>query len=72
VRLPVENWAPHDLRRTARTFLVSPGCPGDVAELVLGHMLEGEEGTYNRYTFDKERCRWLTRLAEYLEKLAKQ
>jgi len=70
VRLPVENWAPHDLRRTARTFLASLGCPRDVGEVILGHMLEGEEGTYNRYTFDKERRQWLMRLSEYLEQLA--
>jgi len=70
VRLPVENWAPHDLRRTSRTLLASLGCPRDVGEVILGHMLEGDEGTYNRYTFDKERREWLLRLSEYLEKLA--
>jgi len=72
VRLPVENWAPHDLRRTSRTFLASLGCPRDVGEVILGHMLEGDEGTYNRYTFDKERRKWLTKLSDYLEKLAKR
>ncbi|MBN9475368.1 MAG: alpha/beta hydrolase [Bordetella sp. SCN 67-23] len=69
-RLPVENWAPHDLRRTSRTFLAALGCPRDVGEVILGHMLEGDEGTYNRYTFDKERLHWLTHLSDYLEQLA--
>ncbi|MBB1593560.1 integrase arm-type DNA-binding domain-containing protein [Achromobacter sp. UMC46] len=71
-RLTVTHWAPHDLRRTARTFLASLKCPRDVAEVILGHMLEGVEGDYNRYSYDKERRLWLRRLSEYLEKLAKR
>lgn len=72
LRLTVTHWAPHDLRRTARTFLASLKCPRDVAEVILGHMLEGVEGDYNRYSYDKERRLWLRRLSEYLEKLAKR
>lgn len=72
VRLPVDSWAPHDLRRTSRTLLASLGCPRDVGEVILGHMLKGDEGTYNRYTFDKERRKWLMQLSAYLEKLAKR
>ncbi|MDH0740186.1 MULTISPECIES: tyrosine-type recombinase/integrase [Achromobacter] len=70
LRLTVTHWAPHDLRRTARTFLASLKCPRDVAEVILGHMLEGVEGDYNRYSYDKERRVWLRRLSDYLEKLA--
>ena len=69
-RLPVTHWTPHDLRRTARTFLSSLGCPVYVAEVILGHMLKGVERAYNRYTFDKERLEWLGKLDKYLEKLA--
>ncbi|MNN99953.1 hypothetical protein D3C81_2197280 [compost metagenome] len=58
------------MRRTARTFLASLKCPRDVAEVILGHMLEGVEGDYNRYSYDKDRRIWLRRLSEYLEKLA--
>ena len=72
VRLTVENWAPHDLRRTSRTLLASLGCPRDVGEMILGHMLAGVEGTYNRYTFDKERKTWLAKLSDYLEQLARR
>jgi hypothetical protein len=60
------------LRRSARTYLASLGCPRDVGEVILGHMLEGVEGTYNRYSFDKERKRWLTELSNYLEDVAKR
>ncbi|WP_191579210.1 tyrosine-type recombinase/integrase [Achromobacter insolitus] len=70
VRLTVSHWAPHDLRRTSRTFLAAMGCPRDVGEVILGHMLEGVEGVYNRHSYDKERRLWLGRLSAYLERLA--
>ncbi|WP_296228546.1 tyrosine-type recombinase/integrase [Ralstonia sp. UBA689] len=69
-RLPVTQWAPHDLRRTARTMLAALGCPMEVGESILGHMLPGVEGIYNRHTYDRERREWLARLAEHLERCA--
>lgn len=69
-RLPVTDWAPHDLRRTVRTFLAAMGCPSDIAELILGHMLKGEMGIYNRYQYDNEKSQWLLKLSDYLEQLA--
>lgn len=70
-RLPVTHWAPHDLRRSARTLLAAMGCPGDVAESVLGHMIPGVAGVYNRHQYDAERVEWLRRLSERLEELAR-
>ena len=69
-RLPVQAWAPHDMRRTGRTLLAAMGCPADVAEAILGHMLPGVQGTYNRHTWDAERRVWLSRLSDRLEQLA--
>lgn len=69
-RLPVTHWAPHDLRRTGRTLLSSLGCPQDVAESIVGHMLPGVVGTYNQYEYDAERVLWLKRLSDRLESLA--
>ena len=69
-RLPVAAWAPHDLRRTARTLLAALGCPAEVAEALLGHLLPGVQGTYNRHAYDVERRLWLARLASRLEQLA--
>lgn len=71
-RLPVVRWAPHDLRRTVRTLLASMGCPAEVAESVLGHMLPGVVGVYNRHSYDRERVEWLTRLDAKLEELARR
>jgi integrase len=70
-RLPVTRWSPHDLRRTVRTQLAVMGCPGEVAESVLGHMLPGVVGVYNRHQYDEERLDWLTRLDARLEELAR-
>ncbi|WP_185731705.1 tyrosine-type recombinase/integrase [Burkholderia contaminans] len=69
-RLTVTHWSPHDLRRTVRTILASLGCPRDVGEVMLGHVLGGVEGTYNRHTYDRERRYWITKLDTHLEQLA--
>ncbi|KAF7598230.1 MAG: alpha/beta hydrolase [Candidatus Dactylopiibacterium carminicum] len=66
-RLPVTHWAPHDLRRTSRTLLALLGCPDAVGEAILGHMLPGVMGTYNRHAYDAERVEWLSRLSSYLD-----
>lgn len=68
-RLPVSGWAPHDLRRTARTLLASLGCPSEIGELILGHQLPGIQSVYNRHHHDAERRLWLTTLAKKLEAL---
>jgi hypothetical protein len=38
---------------------------------VLGHMLSGIVGVYNRHQYDEERLEWLTRLDARLEELAR-
>lgn len=68
-RLPVTNWAPHDLRRTSRTVLTALGCPRDVAEAIIGHIQPGVEGVYNLHGYDKERFEWLSKLNDYYEAL---
>lgn len=67
--LPVTHWTPHDLRRTGRTLLAAIGCAGEVAEAILGHMPRDIEATYNAYSYDAERRKWLGKLDVYLGKL---
>ncbi|WP_395026550.1 tyrosine-type recombinase/integrase [Comamonas odontotermitis] len=69
-KLPVSEWAPHDLRRTTRTQLSKLGCPRDVAEAVIGHMPTGIVGVYDRHTYDKERREWLAIISSHYEALA--
>jgi integrase len=70
-RLPVTHWSPHDLRRTGRTQLSALGCRQELAEAVIGHMPEGIAGVYDKYTYDRERREWLTKLSEHYETMAK-
>lgn len=70
-RLTVTHWAPHDLRRTSRTILAKLGCPSEVAETIMGHMLPGVEGVYNRHRYDAEKVEWLGKLSDHLEALVR-
>lgn len=65
-RLSVTHWSPHDLRRTARTMLAGLGCPGEVAESILGHVQPGVAGIYNLFKYDVERRVWLQCLSDKL------
>jgi integrase len=68
--LTVTHWALHDLRRTIRTMLARLGCPHEVAEAIIGHVLGGVAGVYNRHKYDTERREWLARIDAELERLA--
>lgn len=68
-RLTVTHWSPHDLRRTGRTKLAALGCPHEVGEAILGHVLPGVAGDYNLYRYDKERVHWLKALDTELERI---
>ena len=45
------RWVLHDLRRTARSLMARAGVRSDIAERVLGHAIQGVEGTYDRYGY---------------------
>jgi integrase len=62
---PLPNWTLHDLRRSARSWMSRAGVPSDHAERVLGHVIGGVRGTYDRHHFLDEK-------REALEKLARQ
>lgn len=44
------HWSLHDLRRTARTNF-SAFTSRDIAELMIGHVMPGEQGTYDYYEY---------------------
>lgn len=67
---PVADWAPHDLRRTARTLLADLGCPYEVAEAILAHTLPGVAGVYNRAQYDSAKIEWLNKLGDHIDSLA--
>lgn len=50
----LERFTPHDLRRTAATWLGEMGIRPDVIERVLGHKLPGVAAVYNRADYRRE------------------
>jgi integrase len=54
------EFAPHDLRSTAKSYLAELGVDPVVSELCLNHRLRGLEGIYNRHSYFKERGAALT------------
>lgn len=61
------HWTLHDLRRTARTNF-SAFTSRDVAELMIGHVMAGEQGTYDYYEYipqqTKAYAKWIQKLKE--------
>ena len=70
--LPVTGWTPHNLRRSSRTLLAGLGCSNEIGEAILGHLPAEIVGTYNAYSYDKERRLWLGKLSQRLGELRLQ
>jgi integrase len=56
-------WTIHDLRRTARSLMSRAGVRPDISERVLGHVIAGVEGVYDRHSYRDEKADALRRLA---------
>ncbi|GFE60583.1 site-specific integrase [Geobacter sp. AOG2] len=54
-RLGVDHFTPHDLRRTAATFMAQAGEMDEVIDAVLNHAKQGVIKVYNLYRYDKEK-----------------
>ena len=69
-KLPaMPQWGLHDLRRTARSLMSRAGVRPDIAERVLGHVMNGVEGIYDRHRYDEEKAHALKALAGLIEKI---
>ena len=66
---PLPNWTLHDLRRTAKTLMVRAGVRPDISERVLGHVIAGVEGTYDRHSYADEKRDALEKLAVMVERI---
>jgi integrase len=60
---PLPNWTLHDLRRTAKTLMARAGVRPDISERVLGHVIAGVEGIYDRHSYADEKRDALEKLA---------
>lgn len=54
-KLGVEHFTPHDLRRTAATFMAKAGEMDEVIDAVLNHAKQGVIKVYNQYRYDREK-----------------
>lgn len=52
---PMEPWTVHDIRRSVATHMARTGTPQEHIERVLGHVVQGVAGTYNRYSYLDEK-----------------
>jgi len=65
----LKPWRLHDLRRTAKTLMQRAGVRPDISERVLGHVISGVEGTYDRHDYTVEKRAALETLAEELRRI---
>jgi integrase len=63
------RWTLHDLRRTARSLMSRAGVPADIAERVLGHVIPGVRGVYDRHAYEAEKRDALAKLARLVERI---
>jgi integrase len=56
-------WTIHDLRRTARSLMSRAGVRPDIAERVLGHVIAGVEGVYDRHDYFEQKADAIIRLS---------
>jgi integrase len=70
-RLGVEDFTPHDLRRTAATFMAQMGEMDEVIDAVLNHAKKGVIKVYNLYRYDKEKQAALETWARKLESIVR-
>ncbi len=54
-RFGIDHFTPHDLRRTAATFMAQAGEMDEVIDAVLNHAKQGVIKVYNQYRYDKEK-----------------
>ena len=68
-KVTLERWTIHDLRRTAKTLMARAGVRPDISERVLGHVIAGVEGTYDRHSYADEKRDALEKLAATITRI---
>ncbi|MGH7076156.1 MAG: tyrosine-type recombinase/integrase [Stellaceae bacterium] len=66
---PLPPWTLHDLRRTARSLMARASVTDGVAERVLGHVVPGVRGVYDRHSYAAEKCDALEKLAAMIARI---
>jgi integrase len=66
----LSGWTIHDLRRTAKSLMSRAGVRPDISERVLGHVIGGVAGIYDRHSYRDEKAHALRALAGLIETIA--
>jgi integrase len=69
IQAPMPAWRLHDLRRTARSLMSRAGVRPDIAERVMGHVIPGVEGVYDKHHYRDEKAHALSALAGLLKQI---
>lgn len=67
----VTGWVLHDIRRSSRSAMSAAGVAPDVAERVLGHVIAGVAGVYDRHDYVDQKRAALTALADRIAAILK-
>jgi integrase len=68
-RKPMQPWVFHDLRRSSRSLMSRAGVSSDHAERVLGHVIPGVRGTYDRHEYADEKRAALEKLDAQINRI---
>lgn len=70
-KVTLTEWRLHDLRRTSKTLMMRAGVRPDISERVLGHVIPGVEGIYDRHDYASEKREALQRLSTEIDRIVK-
>jgi integrase len=65
------DYVPHDLRRTAATFMTSMGISRLVVSKILNHVESGVTAIYDRHSYDAEKREALEKWGQRLEEITR-
>lgn len=68
----IDDYNPHDLRRTAGTTMAELGVPRFIVERVLNHTDRTVTSVYDRYSYAKEKMAAVTKLGAYVARVSKR
>jgi integrase len=71
VKLGIEDFTPHDLRRTAASQMTASGIPRLVVSKILNHAEKGVTAVYDRHSYDEEKRIGLNQWGKALTRLIK-
>ena len=63
------HWTVHDVRRTCKTLMSRAGVRPDISERVLGHVIPGVEGVYDRWNYLSEKKEALEKLEAMIKRI---